>query len=132
MDCGLRRCFTARQPNPILAVPVIKAVIPNAAFGVVIPLTHGLDERDSVEALLLFQIYFQPARGLCLIQAPARPEVAIVRLIRSHGIRVGTGANGLALCQILRRDHDMLAELWHWPSMPPCLANLFQAAHDVG
>ncbi len=64
--------------TPILAVPVQKAIIPHAAFRLVIASAHGLHERDSVEALLLFQIHFQAAQGLCLIQVPARSEVAIV------------------------------------------------------
>ena len=40
--------------------------------------------------------------------------------------------NGFARSQILRSDHDMLAELCHRPGMLPSLANLLQPAHNVG
>ena len=57
MDGGRHWCFAAYQLNPILAVPVLKAIIPNAAFWVAL-LSYGLYKRGCVEALLLFKIHF--------------------------------------------------------------------------
>src|ERR1700722_6882789 len=129
---GRRRgLIAAYQLRPRRTVPALKAIAPNAALEIVVPFTDGLYERDNVETLLFFQVHFQPARGLSLIRVPARPEVTVVRFVRSYSIRVGTGMNGLTRRQISRRDHDMLAELRHGPRMLPCFANLFQAAYNV-
>src|SRR6202045_5327514 len=75
MNC--RRCggFTTCQSDPSRAVPVLKMMVPNAALRVVIPSAYRLHQRDNVEALLLSQIHFQPARGLPLIQVPTRSGV---------------------------------------------------------
>src|ERR1700690_167391 len=131
MDGRRRGLFAAYQLRPRRTVPALKAIAPNAAFRIVVPFADGLHERDDVETFLLFQVHFQPARGLSLIRVPARSEVTVVRLVRSHSIRVGTGMNGLTCRQIARRDDGMLAELRHGPGMLPCLTNLFQAAHNV-
>jgi hypothetical protein len=113
MYCRGRGLFAADQLRPPRTVPALKAIAPNAAFPIVIPFANGLHERENVETLLLSQIHFQPARGLSLIQAPARSEVTVVRFVRSYSIRVATGMNGLTRRQIARRDDDMLAELRH-------------------
>src|SRR5216683_1218183 len=131
MHCRGRGLFAAYQLRPPRTVPALKAIAPNAAFRIVIPFANGLHERENVETLLLSQIHFQPARGLSLIQVPARMKVIIVRFVRSYSLGVATGMNGLTRRQIARRDHDMLAELRHGPRMLPCLTNLFQAAHNV-
>src|SRR6266403_1077906 len=131
MHCRRLGRFAADQLRPPRTVPALKAIAPNAAFRIVIPFANGLHERENVETLLLSQIHFQPARGLSLIQVPARMKVFIVRFIRSYSIGVRTGMNGLTRRQIACRDHDMLAELRHGPRMLPCVTNLLQAAHNV-
>jgi hypothetical protein len=86
MHCRGRGLFAAYQLRPPRTVPALKAIAPNAAFRIVIPFANGLHERENVETLLLAQIHFQPARGLSLIQVPARSEVTVVRFVRSYSL----------------------------------------------
>src|SRR6266853_2439002 len=131
MNCRRGGCFPACQGDPTRAVPVLKTIAPDAALRVVIPSADGFHQRDNVETLLFSQIHLQPARGLAFIQVPARSEVTVVRLIRSHGIRVGASTNGLALRQVPCRDYNVLAESCHGAGMLPRFADLFQSAHNV-
>src|SRR4029077_10447984 len=58
-------------------------------------------------------------------------KVTIVRFIRTHSIRVGTGMNWLTSRQVSRCDHDVFAKLCHGPRMRPSPPNLFQPAHQI-
>src|SRR5713226_1137824 len=58
-------------------------------------------------------------------------KVTIVRFIRTHSIRVGTGMNWLTPRQVSRRDHDVFAKLCHGSRMRPSPPNFLQPAHQI-
>src|SRR6267142_3277809 len=96
MNCRRCRRSAVCKRSPVTALPTLEPIAPNAAIQIVISFANRFHERDNIEALLLLQINFQPARSLSLIYIPARSEIAVVRFVRPHSIRVGTGMNGLA------------------------------------
>jgi len=62
---------------------------------------------------------------------PARMKVTIVRFIRTHSIRVGTGMNWFTPRQVSRSDHDVFAKLCHGSRMRPSPPNFLQPAHQI-
>jgi hypothetical protein len=67
MNCRGYGCFTSYQSDPSFAVPVLKTIVPDATLRVVIRSADRLHQREGVEALLLCEIHFQPARGLAFV-----------------------------------------------------------------
>src|SRR5260370_16431313 len=110
---------------------MLKTIAPDAALRVVAPSADGLHQRDNVEALPLSQVHFQPPRGLALLQVPARSEVAIVCLIRSHGIGIGAGMDGLVRRQVPRCDPNVLPEFSHRAAILPPLSDPFPPPHNL-
>jgi hypothetical protein len=119
MNCrGIRR-LAAYQGGPCCTIPIFKVIARNTALRIIALCANQFDKRDNVQVLPRTEIHFQPTRGLSINRVPTRLKAAIVRLIRTNSIWIGTGVNGFGGGKISRSYHGMFVKFLHLPWMLP-------------